>query len=272
VAVSRRQPAHSSRSPHVTTAQADYADAAALRAALSGVDTLVFVSSDGEAVNVLHHHQNVVHAASDAGVAHIVALSGLDADLASPFCYAVTYGHTERLLHDSGCEASIARASIFREFFLQFLTAARTQGEIRLPAANGRISLVSRADVGRCLAALAVAAPTGRHHDLTGPEAPDLPVIAAIAGQQWNISVTYVELTPAEYQIEMAKAGVDPWWCYAFSTMFDSVRQQRWERVTDEVLRLTHRRPRSIRDLLTEPAPHVARTARGREDHSGQPA
>src|SRR5688572_23367510 len=47
----------------VTTSIADYADRAALRTALRGVDTLVFVSSDGEAVNVLHHHENVVQAA-----------------------------------------------------------------------------------------------------------------------------------------------------------------------------------------------------------------
>jgi uncharacterized protein YbjT (DUF2867 family) len=42
------------------TVVADYADVAALRAALSGVDTLVFVSSDGEAAKVLVHHENVV--------------------------------------------------------------------------------------------------------------------------------------------------------------------------------------------------------------------
>jgi len=39
------------------------------------------VSSDGEAVNVLYHHENVVQAAVDGGVSHIVALSGLDVDL-----------------------------------------------------------------------------------------------------------------------------------------------------------------------------------------------
>src|SRR4051794_29856471 len=84
------------RSSLAATVVADYADVAALRVALSGVDALVFVSSDGEAAKVLVHHENVVHAAAESGVEHVVALSGLDADVRSPFCYAFTYGRTRR--------------------------------------------------------------------------------------------------------------------------------------------------------------------------------
>src|SRR5215212_5853979 len=78
------------RSSLAPTVLADYADVAALRVALSMVDTLVFVSSDGEAAKVLAHHDNVVRAAAESGVGHVVALSGLDADVGSPFCYAFT--------------------------------------------------------------------------------------------------------------------------------------------------------------------------------------
>jgi len=40
-----------------------------------------------------------------------------------------------------GCSVSIARASIYSEFFAGFLTRARAGGQLRLPAADGRISL-----------------------------------------------------------------------------------------------------------------------------------
>jgi NAD(P)H dehydrogenase (quinone) len=252
VAVSRRDPTPAPQSRYVTTVAADYADPVALRAALRGVETLVFVSSDGETAKIVLHHQNVVRAAADSGVAHIVALSGLDADLRSPFCYAVTYGHTEQLLDDSGCAVSIARASIFTEFFMRWLTRARASGQIRLPAADGRISLVSRADVGRCLAALATAAPTGRHHDVTGPESLDLATIAALAQDAWGVPIEYVDLAPAEYCIEVAREGELPWWLYAFSSMFDSVREQRWAAVSDEILRITGRAPIPLRSVLAE--------------------
>jgi NAD(P)H dehydrogenase (quinone) len=146
VALSRRALPDDRRPGRVSEATADYDDPPSLRAALRGADTLVFISSDGEAVRGLVHHQHVIQAAADCGVTHVVALSGLDAEVSSPFCYAVTYGHTERLLRNSRCGVSIARASIFTEFFL-----------------------VSREDVARCLAALAVAPPTGRVPGGTGP-------------------------------------------------------------------------------------------------------
>lgn len=240
VALSRRPPdaaRHRHQSPLVVEATADYAHLPALRAALRDVDTLVFVSSDGEATNVLHHHQCVIRAATDSGVTHIVALSGLDADLSSPFCYAVTYGHTERLLAGSDCRVSIARASIYTEFFLGFLTRAGGR-ELRLPAADRRISLVSRTDVARCLAALAVAAPTGRHHDITGPESLDLAAVAALAEDVWRMPLRYVDVTQVEQIVELARDGLEPWWVYAYATMFASIREQRWASVSGEVREL----------------------------------
>jgi NAD(P)H dehydrogenase (quinone) len=250
VALSRRGLLPGRWPPSVSARVADYADPQALGAALSDVGTLVFISSDGPVAEVMVHHQNVIRAAGASGVAHIVALSGLDADLSSPFCYAVSYGYTERLLAESGCAVSIARASIYSEFFLGFLARARASGQLRLPAADGRISLVSRRDVARCLAALAVAPASGRHHDITGPQSLDLAAIAAVAAREWSSPLEYVDITPGEHCVEMATAGEDPWWMYAYSTMFASIRGQRWAAVSGEVHRLTGRPPRQVHTAL----------------------
>ena len=254
VALSRRGLPSGRWPAGVSARAADYADPQALGAALRDVDTLVFVSSDGPVAEVMVHHQNVIRAAGDSGVAHIVALSGLDADLSSPFCYAVSYEYTERLLAGSACSVSIARASIYSEFFLGFLARARASGQLRLPAGDGRISLVSRGDVARCLAALAVAPASGRHHDITGPQSLDLAAIAAAAAREWGTTLDYVDITPGEHCVEMAAAGEDPWWMYAYSSMFASIRGQRWAAVSGEVHRLTARPPTPIRTALAPTA------------------
>jgi NAD(P)H dehydrogenase (quinone) len=250
VALSRRGLPSGQWPERVSARAADYADPQALGTALRGSDTLVFVSSDGPVAEVMVHHRNVIRAARDSGVAHIVALSGLDADLSSPFCYAVSYGYTEQLLAESGCPVSIARASIYTEFFLGFLVRSRASGQLRLPAADGRISLVSRADVARCLAALAVAPASGRHHDITGPQSLDLAKIAALATREWDTPLEYARITPSEHCAEMAIAGEDPWWMYAYSTMFASIREQRWAAVSDEVDRLTGCSPTPVHETL----------------------
>jgi NAD(P)H dehydrogenase (quinone) len=82
------------------------------------------------------HYRNVIRAVRDSGVARNVALRGLDADPSWPFCYAVSYGHTEQPLAESGCPASIARAPIYSEFFLGFLARPRRQRPA--PAARRR--------------------------------------------------------------------------------------------------------------------------------------
>jgi NAD(P)H dehydrogenase (quinone) len=48
----------------------------------------------------------------------------------------------------------------------------------------------------------------------------------------------------------MAVAGEDPWWMYAYSTMFASIREQRWAAVSDEVRRLTGCSPVPVRETL----------------------
>jgi NAD(P)H dehydrogenase (quinone) len=185
------------------------------------------------------HYRNVIRAAGDSGVGRNVALSGLDADPSLPFCHAVSYGYTGQPLAESGCPVSIARASIYSECFLGLLARSRTSGQNRLPAADGRISLVCRADVARCLAPLVVASASGRHHDITGPESSDLATIAASAARQWGTALEYAGITPSEHWPKMAIAVEDPWWIYAYSTMFASIRGQRWATASDEVHRLT---------------------------------
>lgn len=246
VAVSRRpgQPA-----ANVVCHQAAYEDVDALRSAFQDVDVLVFISSDGPDAQLILHHQNVVQAATDARVEHVVALSSVDADLASPFCYAVTNGLTERLLRSSGCKVSVARASIYTEFFRGFLTVGRDRGELRLPAADASLALVSRTDVADCLAALA-AEPTERCHDLTGPQSLELAAMATIASDVWRVPMSYVPVTPADFCLDLATAQEEPWWTYAYSSMFDSIRERRWESVTDDVSRLLGRPPASLAQVL----------------------
>ncbi|MEU7038261.1 NAD(P)H-binding protein [Streptomyces sp. NPDC046237] len=251
VAMTRRKPPTESIPPQVEIAVADYADPSALRAALKGVDTLVFVSSDGPDVQMLLHHRNVVAAAAAERVGHVAALSSVDADTASPFCYAVVNRFTEDMLLASGVPCSFARASLYIEFFQGWLTEARATGLLRLPAADGRISLVARDDVARALVALAVGEPTGRHHDITGPESADLAGIASIAAEAWGTPVAYVDIPADTYCVETAATGLDPWWLYAFSSMFASVREQRWDRVRNDYTQLTGRLPLALHDVLS---------------------
>lgn len=100
---------------------ADYASRKEMAAALTGVGTLVFVSSDGEAAPMLVHHINVLDAAVRAGVEHVVYLSILDIEADSPFSapvarrdpwsWAWTYEKSAGVM-PSGCPGGHSTSSI----------------------------------------------------------------------------------------------------------------------------------------------------------------
>ena len=217
----------------VTRAVADYDDLPALRRALEGVDTLVLVSSDGESDRVLQHHLNLAEAVGSSRVGHVVLLSSLDTDVDSPFCYARVNGLTERAVVAAADAVTLVRASIYTEFFTTLLDGATADGELRLPAGDARVSLVARLDVAACLAACALRGPSGPH-DVTGPVALSMDEIAAARGAR------YVPVSEAEFAAAVAHRET-PWWAYAYTGMFGSIREQRWAVVSDAVPLLTGR-------------------------------
>ncbi len=179
---------------------------------------------------MLQHHLNLLVAAT-LNVSHVVLLSSVDADVDSPFCYARVNGLTEAMLTQDTLSATVVRASIFSEFFDSLVELASVDGELRLPAADGRVAFVRRADAGRVLAACAVAQ-TPATYDVTGPALQSMDEVAAARG------LTYVPVSEGEFAAYLATRE-SPWWSYAYTSMFASIREHRWEVVSDTVERLT---------------------------------
>ena len=102
---------------------------------------------------------------------------------------------------------------------------------------------------GRCLAALARSSPSGRSHDVTGPAALDTATMADVAARISGRSLVYHPISSAAYLARLASTQ-DPWWAYAYTSMFDSIREQRWDKVTTGVQDLTGRSPTALSRLL----------------------
>ncbi|MCT2594795.1 NAD(P)H-binding protein [Streptomyces sp. N2-109] len=226
--------------PHQPAAvrRADYTSREEMAAALTGVGTLVFISSDGEAASALVHHINVLDAAVRAEVEHVVYLSILDLEPDSPFCFAPVHRETERMLRDRHLPHTVVRASVYGEFFTQWVVEAASSGSLALPMGDGRVSLVSRGDVARCLVECAIRRP-GAVVKATGGHSFDLAELADITARFSPHLVKATNIEPTEFSSLLLRRGVAPWWVYAFTSMFESVREQRFEAVTGDVATLT---------------------------------
>jgi len=218
---------------------ADYDDPASLSSALAGVDTLVFISSDGVAESVGRHHEHVVAASIDAGVRRVVYTGIIDDQPDSRFYYAAGHRATEARLAASGLRHLIARTSIFADFFLDtWLAPAFRDGELALSDGGAGMSLVTCDDVAAALAAAALGDRDGVIQ-LTGPEALTARQVAEIAGAAAGRPLAYVPLDDAGYRSRLAADRLPDWLIEAYASMFTSVREGRFAAVSTDVATVT---------------------------------
>ena len=193
----------------------DYDDPDSFRAALTGVDALVFVSSDGEADVVLRQHLAVIAAAAAAGVRRVAYLSSVDADPVSPFCFARTNGATEQALLAAFEDVRIVRAGLF----LDFVHGLMGEGTVRLPGA-GRFATVTREEAADVLVE-AVLDDGLSVRFAAGPGDRTFAEIAAELGRSFEA------VTLDDYRTSLVASGEDPWWSYAYASLMQSIAEGR---------------------------------------------
>jgi NAD(P)H dehydrogenase (quinone) len=238
VALARR-PGAVTEAAHLEVRYADYDDPSSLRDAFADLRTLVFVSSDGVAESMRRHHEHVIAAAVDAGVGHIVYTSIMDVSPDSGFYYAAIHRETETLLAESRVSHCLARTSIFADYFVStWLAPALDEGRLALPAGAGRMSLVSRDDVARAVAAAAVAGSEGII-ELTGPAALTTGEISEIAEAVTGRQLRYLALDEEAYRQRFARDQAPGWLIEAFTSLFVSVQEGRFGRVSPDIPKLT---------------------------------
>ena len=203
-----RDPAKAARLPEgVRVAEASYEDQAALTAALTGVDTLLFVSGS-EPGKRAAQHRNVVAAAQEAGVGFIAYTSLLDADT-SALSLAEEHVITEKLLADSGIDHAVLRNGWYWENYASALSGAAASGEFHGAAGEGLVSGAARKDYAEAAAVVGtMPGHAGKVYELAGAPALSYPQIAEGIAEVTGRLVVYVNQSEAAYADQLASHGL----------------------------------------------------------------
>jgi uncharacterized protein YbjT (DUF2867 family) len=246
-----RDPARAPRiegDPEVRTAS--YADGAAMRAALEGVDTLLLVSG-AEAPDRLEQHRTAVRAAADARVRHVVYTSFDGAAPDADFTLGRDHWHTEQAIRESGMSWTFLRDSFYLDFFPLF---AGDAGVIAGPAGDGRVAAVARADVAD--AAVAVLRDPAAHVDatypLTGPEAISFLEAAARLSRALGRPFSFVDQTLEEAYDSRRVFTHEQWQLDAWVSTYTAIGSGELARTTPDVERLTGHLPRTLEQALAD--------------------
>ena len=239
------------RAPRVegaTVLQSTYADSSANANALEGVSTLFMVSA-AENEKRLDEHLAFVDAAAGAGVEHVVYVSFFGAAPDATFTLARDHFATEEHIKASGMAWTFLRDNLYLEFTEAMVGS---DGVIRGPAGDGRAAVVAHEDIARV--AVAVLEDASRHagetYSLTGPEALTLSEMARLVTELRGREVRFHDETVEEAYRSREVYGAPDWQVEAWVSTYLAIKAGELDGMTDDVERVTGRRPLSLREYL----------------------
>jgi uncharacterized protein YbjT (DUF2867 family) len=129
----------------VASVSIEYTDVASLEKAMQGISTLFMVLPDHP--DVVRWGRNLIDTAKNAGVNHIVRLSGSLAKIDSSLKMIVLLSATDQDVKDSGIDYTITAPQFFMQNFINYFADDYKNGTICQSAGDGKIGWVDLRDV-----------------------------------------------------------------------------------------------------------------------------
>lgn len=227
------------RKKGVTIHKGDYNNYDSLVKAFHGTDKLMFISSY-DFNNRLAQHKNVIKAAAEAKVKHIVFTSfqRKNETESSPIYFlSGEYIKSEELIKASGLTYTILKNGLYTDFLPVMLGEKVLEtGTIFIPAGEGKVAYTLRSD----LAAGAVAVLTGQGHEnktyeFCADKAHSFNEVAVTLTHVTGKPIAYVSPTVEEYKKALREAGVEEMIVTLMAGSAEAIKQGEFDR-TDNTL------------------------------------
>lgn len=245
----------------------DYDLPQTLETAFAG-GTRMLLMSASKVGSRIPQHQRAISAAAAAGVRRVVYTSYVGMDGPNPSLAVSDHRGTEKLLRESGVSWTVLRNSQYIEAVVEAQAphALRT-GRWIASAADGKMAQVARTDcVAAAVAVLAGEGHDGKTYDITGPELLSFREIAAIVSDVSGCPIEYVVVDDEGMYAFFDSLGIPrvavadqvvnaiPWSSDDMVSVEAATREGYLAVISDDVERLTGRKPRALRDMAVERA------------------
>ena len=183
---------------------------------------------------------------------------------------------TEEKLKASGLDFTLMRDSLYAEAaLLQILPRAIGMGQMRSASGEGQVPFVAKEDcVAAAVEALAGENHAGRIYEITGPELFSMRDLCALAEAMTGRRVEFVPISDEEFDADLTAAGIPAEYeegmehpVIGTSSRKDILSYEQGVRggwfalLSDDVERLTGRRPMSLRDGFERHRDEIMRLA-----------
>lgn len=227
----------------------DFTDPATYEATFSGV-TRMFYLRPPHITNIQRDMVPSLDAAKRWGVTQVVFLSLIGIEQAK----FVPHYKVETYLKTIHMQTTFLRCS----FFMQNLNTThcreiRERNEIFVPVGKAKTAFIDTRDIGAVAAvALLEAGHTGRNYDLTGGQRLDYWEATKIMSEILGRKITYRNPNPLYFLLETMRRGTPFKFALVMTGLYTSTRFGMAEPITNEVERLTGRKPISFQQYVMD--------------------
>jgi uncharacterized protein YbjT (DUF2867 family) len=211
--------------------------------ALASVEKVFLLSAPEERQAELQN--NLVRAAREAGVRHIVKLSaiGVGGPLDS-IALGRVHRETEEEIERAGVAHTHLRPNGFMQNTLMFAQSIKSQGAFYAPFGAAKVSYVDARDVAAvAFHALTEDGHEGKAYEITGPQALSYHDVARELSAALGREVKYVEVPIEAARAAMVSMGMNYWTADALVELFNFYKDGRADQVRDTVREVTGRDP-----------------------------
>jgi uncharacterized protein YbjT (DUF2867 family) len=202
--------------------------------AMAGVRAIYLIADTGQV-------GNVVAAARQAGVAHIVRQSTIEAGAQPPLGPGTWHREAELLIERSGITWTHLRPTMMMVNTIGWWAESiRARGTVFFPGGEGRVSPVDPDDIA-AVAGVVLTEPghEGQAYDVTGPQLLTVGEMVATLSRLLDKPINYVDVPEATAGEWMTRGGMSPILAAALVETMGGLRSNRFAYVADSVERLT---------------------------------
>jgi len=239
----------------ITLSVGDYDWYPTLVKAFKGVEKLVLVSGRDLTARI-EQHDNVVTAAQEAGVKHLIYTSFFDGNKIknSPFDFvSSSVKATDVTIRESGIPYTLFKNNLYAELLPTLFGQSVLQTGIYLPAGDGKAAYVTRADIAEAIANVVLQeGHLNKEYNISNTENTALPEIADFLSAQAGVNIRYTSPAKADYIATMEKNGLPLQFIRIFSAISEAIKSGEFQSSSTDLEMLLGRKPQSTTEFLKQ--------------------
>lgn len=227
--------------------EADYNDTEALNQALKDVSILLQVSTKEMGEIGSQQEKNVVFAAKEQGVNHIVYTSSLSPKSNAKFLATQLAFSTEKEIMKSGIHYTFFRNSMYMEAIPELIGNALQTNEIRYPSGSGNVSFVSRNDIAEAIAnVLSENSHQNRTFEITGYSSYTFDELARMI----SAGMKHIDISDTVFKEELKSYGMPVEVVDLLVSMANGIKSGEFSYIHNTLEKLLGRKPLDLKDYL----------------------